>query len=119
MNIMHCQTEEQMTKKEAYIRQAFLLQKKGIFDGVTIPDEICKSKILSWPAKAIFGILKQCSEIDNIFPEQSTLVSNLGLSLSTVQRSIKELQRQKFIKIISSTGQDRLLHKPNQYMILI
>jgi DNA-binding MarR family transcriptional regulator len=115
MEIIYRQTEKQIADKEAYIRQAFLLQKKGIFDGVTIPDKICKSKILSWPAKAIFGILKQCSEIGNIFPEQSTLVSSLGVSLSTVQRSIKELEKQKFIKVIPSTGQDRLLHKSNQY----
>lgn len=115
MEIIHHQTEKQIADKEAYIRQTFLLQKKGIFDGVTIPDEICESKILSWSAKAIFGILKQCSEIDNIFPEQSTLVLDLGLSLSTVQRSIKELEKQKFIKVVPSTGQDRLLHKSNRY----
>ena len=44
------------------------------------------------------------------YPKQETLADELGLSKSTVIRALKELEENKFIKINTPTGSDRLKH---------
>jgi hypothetical protein len=91
-----------------------------IFNGIHIPDAMCSTHLISWPAKACWGMLKKCAGDDGFcYPKQADLVKGLGLSLSTIQRAIKELSDQKFIEIETPNGYQKLMHLNHKYFFLL
>jgi len=91
----------------------------GLFNGIFIPDCICSLDSISWSAKACWGKLKEYAGKNGYcFPKQENLTADLGLSISTIQRSLKELDEQKFIKRKEPKGHEKLMHLNHMYVFL-
>jgi hypothetical protein len=90
-----------------------------LFYGILIPNCISRLTTITSSAKMIWGRLAQyASENGKCYPKQETLANELGLSLSTILRGLKELEDNKFIVIVIPKGKDRLLHRNHQYGFL-
>lgn len=90
-----------------------------VFHGIHIPNSICKLTTITACTKLIWGRLIQYAGKNGFcYPKQKTLANELGISLMTVVRGLKELKDNKFIIITPPTGKDLLMHKNNRYEFL-
>lgn len=88
----------------------------GRFNGIFIPEQICVSGELHPISKLIYGRLARYAGKDGrCDPEQETLSSELGTSLSSVKRAIKELVSLKLIEVERG---NRLRNENNKYHFL-
>jgi DNA-binding Lrp family transcriptional regulator len=91
----------------------------GLFNGIHIPDCICSLDSISWSAKACWGKLKEYAGTKGVcFPKQDNIAKDLGLSISTVKRALKELEDEQFIKINKPVGFQKLMHYNCTYSFL-
>ena len=92
---------------------------KHLFYGIQIPNCILKIEGLSPIAKLCWGRLLQYAGDDGLcFPKQETLASEIGVSLSSIQRVLKELVEYKLINIEKPKGKEKLLHLNHKYYFI-
>lgn len=90
-----------------------------VFHDVYIPNCICKLTTITASAKLIWGRLAQYAGKNGFCcPKQKTLADELGISLMTVVRGLKELKDNKFISIAPPAGKSIMMHESNQYKFL-
>src|SRR5690242_7565524 len=78
------------------------------------PDAVLKAKRLSWRAKCIYArLLSYARENETCFPGHARLAVDLGKSIDTIQRGLRELKDFGLI-----TWQRRGLTKTNVYTIV-
>lgn len=81
-----------------------------------ISQEVMNSEELSQKAKLIYAMLASfAGNKDKTFPSQKLLAERLGMSKSTVNRAIKELEKNKVIKIVKQQNINGF--KTNVYII--
>lgn len=91
----------------------------NLFVGLFIPNCITKYPGLTPNAKLLWGRLAQfAGKKDECWPSRETLADELGMSVHSIDRPIKELIAQGFVKKINPTGKDRLTHKTARYSFL-
>jgi DNA-binding transcriptional regulator YhcF (GntR family) len=70
------------------------------YNGIYIPEGICKHKPLTPNSKLIYGrLMRYCGENGSCHPMQQTLADELGISLSSVQAALKLLVNTKLIEV--------------------
>jgi hypothetical protein len=95
------------------------------FNGAIIPNCLLRYKNISPTAKLTLvrlfqyaGKDKMGNPKDHCWPTQTTLAEEIGVSRVRMNKIIKELVDNKFLRIVRVKGQDKLLHKPNKYYYL-
>jgi len=89
---------------------------------LVIEDRIKIYTGISWDAKAVLAQLLWYSRSykqDVVFIKQEKLIEDLGMNRGKVQRAIKELIDDKWIKKDNPEGKERLLHYYNKYHFII
>jgi DNA-binding transcriptional regulator YhcF (GntR family) len=78
-----------------------------------------RSKLLTPGAKLLWARLAQFAGKDGkCYPSYQTLADEIGYSVKNIPNLLKELEENQFIEIIHPEGEDRLLHRHNQYEFL-
>jgi len=82
---------------------------------------LARSKLLKATEVILLGCLYQLYSdevecIENI--TQNELAIRIGKSVQVVNRALKKLEKNNFIRIQKPTGEDLLNHKPNKYFPL-
>jgi hypothetical protein len=91
----------------------------GQFIGSFIPNCILKQKCLSSNDKLVWGRLTQYAGKDGVcYPKQIVIAEELGMAERSVRYSIEHLEKEGFIRILKPTGQDRFMHRNNEYIFL-
>ena len=91
------------------------MNKKNKIYGL-ISQEVMNSDKLSQKAKLLYSMLVSFAGNKNkAFPSQKLLAERLGMSKSTVNRAIKELEKNKVIKIVKRQNVNGF--KTNIYII--
>ena len=81
-------------------REGNIMNKKNKTYGL-ISQEVMNSDELSQKAKLLYSMLVSfAGNKDKAFPSQKLLAERLGMSKSTVNRAIKELEENEIIKIV-------------------
>lgn len=81
-----------------------------------ISQEVMNSNELSQKAKLLYSMLVSfAGNKDKAFPSQKLLAERLGMSKSTVNRAIKELEDNEIIKIVKQQNANGF--KTNTYII--
>lgn len=83
------------------------------FNGIHIPEAICKYRGLSAGAKLVYGRLcRFAGKHGRVYPSIPTLGSELGTSANQIRRYVRELEAKKFIGALRRPG------KSSQYEFL-
>lgn len=91
----------------------------GLFVGAHVPNCILRLQSLTSTDKLVWARLAQYAGRDGrCWPKQSVLAEQIGCGVTSIQDSLKHLQDQGFIMVVSPTGQERLKHKTNHYVFL-
>lgn len=86
---------------------------------IMIPDNIKKSKLLTWTEKAVLMQLALFGyETGKIYPSYNQIAEEVGLSKQSVIEIIKSLTKKKLIEIKNPQGKDLLKHYHNNYKLL-
>ena len=89
------------------------------FVGSFIPNCLLQYNGLSDGAKLLWSRLAQYAGADGYcYPKQDTLAKDLGKDKRTIQRLLKELEREGFIYVEQPTGKERLMHRNNRYYFI-
>ena len=73
-----------------------------------LPTQVRHSKVLSSDAKVIYAELDDRAKEGVCFPGQRRISEDLGISLSSVNRGIKLLEEEKFVRIDKKIGRKGL-----------
>ena len=85
----------------------------GLFNGIFIPEAICKFRGLSLGAKVVYGRLYRFAGKDGkAYPSVPTLGAEVGISAKQARRYVRELEDQRFIRSERTTG------RQNHYLFL-
>jgi hypothetical protein len=104
------QPQEQETQNEETI---VVIEENLKFGFTQSPRPVNKAKGLSWRAKCIYTrLLDYARDTDHCYPGQTRLAVDLGKSVDTIQRGLKELKAYGLIKVVR-----RGLNKTNVYFI--
>ena len=77
------------------------------FNGILIPEQLTRSRLVSPSAKLVWGRLaRYAGQNGHCFPAVATLASEVGLGKRQVQKCLKDLERVKLIRRVS-----RFTHK--------
>jgi hypothetical protein len=77
----------------------------GLFNGIFIPEAICKFRGLSLGAKVVYGRLYRFAGKDGkAYPSVPTLGAEVGISAKQARRYVRELEDQRFIRSERTTG---------------
>ena len=72
----------------------------GVFNGIFIPEAICKYRGLSLGAKMVYGRLCRYAGRDGlVYPSIPTLASELGLGKTQARKYVQELESEHFIAV--------------------
>ena len=72
----------------------------GLFNGIFVPEAVCRYRGLTLGAKAIYGRLCRYAGSDGaVFPSIPTLASELGIGKTQARKYVKELEGQYFIAV--------------------
>jgi len=89
------------------------------FVGSFIPNGLLKYKGVSSTAKLLWARLAQYAGKNGVaWPSQDSLAEEIGVSVTTIKRFMKELIDDGFIECEKPLGLDRLGHKTNRYYFL-
>lgn len=72
----------------------------GLFNGIFVPEAICKYRGLSLGAKMVYGRLCRYAGRDgHVYPSMPTLASELGIGKTQARTYVHELEREAFIAV--------------------
>lgn len=92
---------------------------RGLFHFIAIPLFVSRRTTLNSSAKLVYGqLLRYCGENGMVYPSQSTLAAELGMSEANVRKSVDQLVGENLIAVESPNGSDRLKHFHNRYVFL-
>jgi len=87
-----------------------------IFFGCYIPNWLMRTREVSPAAKLLWGLLVRHAGKDGIcYPGYEILNKETGYGVDNIGKQIKELQNAKLIRVIKSSGKERLQHRNNRY----
>jgi DNA-binding transcriptional MocR family regulator len=89
------------------------------FVGCMVPNVLTRTRILTFTAQICFGRLAQfAGENGDCFPSQKRLAKEMGLSVSGLNRALKELEDEGFIKRVPPSFQGRGDHRTTRYKFI-
>ena len=84
---------------------------------IPLPEALLE--VISIEQAVLYGILAKYAGKDGFcFPQQTTLAKQLRVSVSTIKRWLKQLQKAELIDICQASGHERLMHRSNRYFFL-
>ena len=90
-----------------------------VFTGIHLPNALLKYPGLSLSAKVVWGRLAQYAGHDGkCHPKIDTIAEEVALSGRQVKNLLNELVEQGFLFKIKPSGQQRLMHFPDDYVFL-
>ncbi len=85
-----------------------------------IPNCLMRIKWLSWPAKALWGRLAQYAGVNGkAYPPQDMLAAELGMSIASLKKYVKELELRGFLLKENPSGKKRVMHYRNGYHLVL
>jgi len=90
-----------------------------LFVGVHIPNALLRHEKLSLGAAVCYGRLAQYAGEDGLaYPSHKTLAKELGVTPRSIQKYIKELEREGFLRIINRVEAETKIQQSNVYEFL-
>lgn len=90
-----------------------------VMGAVPISKGLLQHPTLSCTAKICYSLLvSHCNQKGIAWPKHSLLAEEMGTSVSTIRRSIRELVDERLIRVFQPKGKQKFLHFANQYVFL-